>query len=219
MSYFQPRNASSRVLQAAFSLVELLVTIGIIFFLASLLGASIMRVQESAHSAGCLNNLRTIGIAFRTFASDNNQACMPAYVGSFESLEIIQRYPFTGYWNSPIPEGTSNLGDSKTAAKITHCPASKKSNPTYTANYNVMRASNQPWRSILSIKNMSKTMLMTDSSVTSWGPGFNNLTAGQGFNRVADETHGGKINILWADGHVTTEKKSDITVENLAIQE
>ena len=58
---------------AAFTLIELLVVITIIGILAALLMPSLGVARKRAQAAGCLNNLRQLGLAVRMYADDNGE--------------------------------------------------------------------------------------------------------------------------------------------------
>jgi prepilin-type N-terminal cleavage/methylation domain-containing protein len=115
----------------AFTLVELLVVIAIIAILAALLFPALASAKERGRRAVCLSNLREIGIAIHTYASDNNGQIpygpkAPAYTNPSDF------YPSTGAVTSLIslqngaPAGLGLMLQSYIASqpKILFCPSS-----------------------------------------------------------------------------------------------
>jgi len=75
--------------RGAFTLVELLVVIGIIALLIAILLPSLARVRESAKNAQCLSNLRQLGMVYQFYANDNKDQIPIGYEGGS---------PWTGYF-------------------------------------------------------------------------------------------------------------------------
>jgi prepilin-type N-terminal cleavage/methylation domain-containing protein/prepilin-type processing-associated H-X9-DG protein len=69
----------------AFTLVELLVVIGIIAVLVAILLPALNRAREAAKATQCLSNLRQLGQATMMFAAEN-RGWMPGFAGSNEIL-------------------------------------------------------------------------------------------------------------------------------------
>lgn len=82
---------ASRSRLTGFSLVEILVSIGIISLLMTLLVPAVGRMQDSGRASKCLSNLRQLGVAVAAFAADN-EGYTPS--GELDSNWIIRTWPY-----------------------------------------------------------------------------------------------------------------------------
>jgi len=72
-----PAHASSARRQAGFTLIELLVVISIIALLIGILLPALGAARKTARDIACNSNLRQLGIAITTYATDNKEFYIP----------------------------------------------------------------------------------------------------------------------------------------------
>jgi prepilin-type processing-associated H-X9-DG protein len=114
----------------AFSLVELLVVIGIIAILISLLLPSLSRAREQSRRVQCLSNLRQLGIAIVMYTNEN-QGKLPRPAPTNFDFSLPEDPGDWVYWQQFPTTGTKrNLADSPIAKflgvsleNILHCPS------------------------------------------------------------------------------------------------
>jgi prepilin-type N-terminal cleavage/methylation domain-containing protein/prepilin-type processing-associated H-X9-DG protein len=73
------RHPRADSLGPGFTLVELLVVIGIIAILVGLLLPALNKAQQQAHSIKCMSNLRQISMALLNYSTENNGWIVPAF--------------------------------------------------------------------------------------------------------------------------------------------
>jgi prepilin-type N-terminal cleavage/methylation domain-containing protein/prepilin-type processing-associated H-X9-DG protein len=125
--------------QSAFTLVELLVVIGIIALLVSILLPALGNARESAQTVKCLSNLRQVGLGLRLYATNNRDVLPPLYTYDYLGGGMSRG----GYWATILNESkTMPTGAGGESNNVFLCPSSLNINVVAFWTYAATRTSN-----------------------------------------------------------------------------
>ena len=213
-----------RFKNSAFSLVELLVVIGIIAVLVALLLPTLQKAKDNANRVACLNNLRQFGMGFQMYNQANN--------GSFPTSACANQASDWIYWE---PGRNLNLGrlvaytssSGTFDPRLYTCPSDNPASHvrgypySYSVNMYVCSSTSTvgtaPIIRSTAIRHPSNCIVMVEESSTTiddgcWAWQYNyglgvNLVSTRHDSRYLDVTDAansataGNGNVLFADGH------------------
>jgi len=193
---YTARNKASRLVfgsRSAFTLVELLVVISIISILASMLLPVLKKASQQAKTIQCVNNLKQCGLAFSSYANDNNDY-LPTYATPVSLVSKV--------WCSssgPIADEyiSTNLiyGGNTTIGFTGGCPSASEM-WEYSMNWFAGCANLK----LITVRSPSKSFIVCENQKKSYFVSPNANSFSEDMWR-----HNGTSNILYIDAHVKSE--------------
>lgn len=190
-----------------FTLMELLVVVGLVLVLAALVFPIVGKSRDTAQAVKCAANLKQIGVGLQNYIAENDGRLVP---GSM--------LPSGWYWYHALDEymgGTDTNWSSPTRPKWQLCPNHDVPIKTYVTigygwNYNNFGLDKDTpgkgYNSRLSeVTHPSQTMIIGDAVDVDVDPSpagnfrYRNLSPFEGLHA---KRHGGRGNYLMLDGHV-----------------
>jgi prepilin-type N-terminal cleavage/methylation domain-containing protein/prepilin-type processing-associated H-X9-DG protein len=223
-------------LRRGFTLVELLVVIGIIAILMAILLPVLRRARETAQSALCSSNLRQLQQASVNYAQDNHDFLPPAHI-NFITQNLHRWHGTRPSMTDPFDFTTSPLKKYLQVPAIKRCPSFEEpaigfeqSAGGYGYNDHYLGSSmeepaagpmkitvkqerylNVPAKQAM-IERPAETIMFADTAMAA--PALIEYSfvepplTGKGVptSPSIHFRHAGRANVVWVDGHVTTER-------------
>ena len=196
--------------KSAFTLIELLVVIAILAILVSILLPASLKGIEMANRSKCANNLKSIGVAFVSYAADH-KGDMPHYKTPL-GVNFVEDERFT---RIVIPLATNKYVED---LRLWVCPSDKIDQGNAVAPAKDLASFNSDKGSCSYLYISGYNLISTPETPAlvpllcdeANGPEQGNLNAAKMPTIGPDDNHGASIrNVLFLDGHVVTLRDPD----------
>jgi type II secretory pathway pseudopilin PulG len=180
----------------AFTLTEFLITFGCILLLATIFLAALAKSKARSSRLGCVNYMKQIGLAFRTWSLDNNDHFpMQVSVANGGTLELVT--------NGLVSPHFQVMSNELSFSKVLVCPEDKKR--SYPTNFGAdLTDTKVSYFLNMDATNDGSSLLIGDRNITNRAPAASRLVPLTRADTIAwtREIHYQKGYLGFGDGRV-----------------
>jgi len=216
-----------------FTLLELLVSVGVIIVFISLSLVMTGKMRESSAQSKCASQMRQLHVAVMQHALDHNGYLIPSDSGSNPkngmraNIRWYQRiWPGVLKYASPL----TDYIEGEALGRISVCPNNAEQFTGHTVDGIILksqfgwpyavnsvvivssaRSDDGRFVRLLDLKNPAQTPMMSDSRKGSeWGQLWEGSFVPHPNQSRIGTPHGGKTNVVWMDGHISTMTREEL---------